>query len=210
MALVTVYCSAATDLAPRIKVETWTPTAAETTLLNDAITSACQLIDGHTHRHFGTSADATVRYYSPRESMVLRVDDLVSVSAIATDEDGDGTYERTWSSGDYFLAPHNAAGESPARPYTRILVNTNSGSNQYTFPIGEKRVKVTGVWGWPAIPGQIKSVAILEALRGRKQDESPAGVAANTALGTFTVLPDLHPTSRRKLAPFIRLERPDR
>lgn len=209
MAQVTVYCTTASDLASRIK-DGYAPTVAETSILDAAIVSACGLIDGLTHRFFGTTADATVKYFTARDALLLKVDDLVSVSSIATDEDGDGTYERTWSTSDYHLLPNNAAGELPARPYTRIAVSFNTGSQKYTFPPGTKRVKVTGVWGWPAVPGVVKSVAILEALRGRKQEESPSGVIANTALGTFTVLPDLHPTSRRRLAPFIRMERPDR
>jgi len=171
---------------------------------------ASRMIDRETRRFFGTSADATAKVFTARNATRLVVPDLVSVSALKTDTDQDGTYDRTWASSDYRLFPPNAAGEVGGRPYTEIRVDVRTGSSLYYFPTGSAlSVQVTGVWGWPAVPADIKAVCLLEAQRLNMQNQTPSGVIANQQAGTMMILPELHPTSRRVLASYRRMGRID-
>lgn len=184
--------------------------SSELANMTAALESASRAVDGVCRRQFGQSAAATVRYYTPVDSLRLRVHDLVSVSALATDEDGDLAWERSWASTDYMLCPIDAASsaEDVPRPYTEIRASLATGSSAYTFPVGyEKSVKVTGVWGWPEVPDVIREVTILEALRAYQQMQSPSGVIANTGGGSMTVVPAMHPSSVARLQPYIRVAR---
>lgn len=182
---------------------------AENATFLACLDSASRAIDGYCRRQFGQSSSGTARYYTPTDGMRLRVHDLVSVSALATDDDGDLTYEQSWAATDYLLMPTDAASAANeiARPYTEIVVSLATGSNKYTFPVGYQRsVKVTGVWGWPAVPSVVRDVCILEALRAFNQFQAPTGVIQNPAGGN-TLVPSLHPDSRLRLGPYIRIGR---
>ena len=117
---------------------TWT--AAEEAAMLACLDAASRAVDGYCRRTFGQSS-ATARYYTPTDPLRLRVHDLVSVSALATDEDGDLAWERSWSATDYLLFPTDAASGAweGARPYTEIRVSLATGSNKYTFPVGYDR-----------------------------------------------------------------------
>ncbi len=79
---------------------------------------------------------------------VLHVPDLISVTTLKTDEDRDRVYELTWGNGDYLLYPLNAEPQQPwGRPYTRVLVDTESGSRP-AFPSGKATVELNGSWGF--------------------------------------------------------------
>lgn len=203
MALVTRYAEAADLQALLDTAGSWT--AAETATHEAMLEAVARDIDRICGRFFGTTAAATVKVFDGCDGQRLVVPDLVSVSALKTDEDGDQTYERTWASADYELWPYGAADEHPAAPYLEIRVSYATGSADYTFPIGQKTIEVTGVWGWPAVPQTIKQVCILEAARMVEQSRSPSGIVANAALGTASIVPALHPTSMRMLRPYIRM-----
>lgn len=183
-------------------------TAAEEAAMLACLEAASRAVDGYCRRTFGASG-SVARYYTPTDSLRLRVHDLVSVSAIATDEDGDLAWERPWASSDYLLYPTDAAstaGEA-VRPFTEVRVSLATGSNKYTFPVGyERSVKITGVWGWPSIPPVIRDVVLLEALRTYAQFQAPTGVVTNPA-GGLTITPAMHPTSVARLTPYVRIGR---
>jgi hypothetical protein len=48
-------------------------------------------------------------------------------------------------------------------------------------------VKVTGVWGWPAVPAAISQATILQAARHFKRYDSPLGVAGFGDFGVVRV-----------------------
>lgn len=188
--------------------------ASTSTTYNDAeragmlgcLQAASRAVDGVCRRSFGQSSSGTIRYFTPVDVLRLRVPDLVSVSALATDDDGDLTYETSWAATDYMLFPIDASEqEEVQRPYTEIRVSFATGSTGNTFPVGyQKSVKVTGVWGWPVVPDVIREVTILESLRSYQQLQSPSGVIANAA-GGFAITPVMHPTSAARLQPYIRM-----
>lgn len=84
------------------------------------------------------------RYYTARESGRLIVDDLLSITTLKTDDDGNGVYENTWAATDYHLMPFNALSEKPPSPYW--LLRTTPDGN-YSFPSTEKGVQLVGSFG---------------------------------------------------------------
>jgi len=156
--------------------------------------------DAYCGRQFWQTASGTARYFTAEDGSELVVPDLVSVSALETDENNDRTYERTWTTGDYDLEPYNAAEFD--EPYTYIHITPDG---EYSFPTGRKAVKITGVWGWPAVPRAIRAACSLECKRALKHAESPSGIAASEALGMWVVEPSWHPKSLAFMRPYRRM-----
>jgi hypothetical protein len=89
------------------------------------------------------------------------VDDLLSLTTLKTDEDGDRTFERTWTSDDYELWPYNAA--TDGIPYTAI---ERSQLGSLTFPTDFRSVEVTGSIGYSSTtPEAIERACVLISLR---------------------------------------------
>jgi len=189
------------QLAQRLnRGETWTDD--EAAVVTNLLAYCSRELDRLSGRHYWQSASGVARTFTARSYDKLFVPDLVSLSAVATDEDGDGTYENTWTADtDYLLKPFNAAEVS--WPYTQLIVGPRG---SYAFPVGvPKGVQLTGVWGWPAVPDQAREFVLLEAARLWAQGKSPSGVVASPELGTFMVEPDIHPQSRLMLAQLKRV-----
>jgi len=117
--------------------------------LQSVLDATDALIDLYTDRKQGFGTASETRYYTAGDWSYVLTDDIVSVSQLQTDDNGDGTYETTWVSGtDYVLAPRNAALDGWA--YTEIDTSTAAPK---AFPVAVYLgVKVTGVFGWPAVP----------------------------------------------------------
>ncbi len=89
------------------------------------------------------------------------VDDILAVTAVATDEDNDGTYETTWTVGtDYWVGPRNAPSEG--KPYKTI--NRNQSTGRRVFPPWEESVSVTGSFGYSTtVPDEIRELTLYVA-----------------------------------------------
>ena len=180
MALTNAYCSLA-DVKAALRIAD----TLDDVLLETAINSASRLIDGYCNRSFfqGSSANE-VRYYSTISSYELWIDDLVSLTALDTDSSGDGVFDLSWSATDYELAPKNGLSNGVYSPYTGIRA---IGSK--TFPTSdiESLVRVTGRFGWSAVPDAVKQAAIIQSSRLFKRLESPLGVAGVSDIGIMRV-----------------------
>lgn len=161
---------------------------ASNTQLEQIIEAASRWIDRYTNRRFYGAAET--RYYTAQEVGELNIDDLTSVTALKTDDDGDGTFETTWQASDYILWPLNALLD--AKPYT--VINTATVSN-HTFPVAQKKaVLVQGVFGYVAgtnsvtsCPDPIHDATLLVSERIYKRKDAPLGVAGPLALGAQPV-----------------------
>ena len=105
-------------------------------------------IDRFCHRHFYEHVQT--RVFDSRGSFQLEVPDLISITTLKTDEDGDLTYEVTWATTDYFLLPNNAdpatSLNAESFPYSLIEYNPE-GTGNY-FPRGRQRTQIVGSWGY--------------------------------------------------------------
>lgn len=179
MALTNAYCTLA-DLKAYLGITDIQ--SADTTNLEDAIQAASRWVDSYCRRppaSFAVPTAATVRYFQATDAFYVTIDDLANTTDLAIEIDvaGDGTYEYALATTDYQLLPENAADDGV--PFDSIAA-----VGGYTFPphyVGtlarRGRVKVTGRWGWPAVPDVVKYATLIEASRLFHRKDSPQGVA---------------------------------
>jgi hypothetical protein len=171
------------------------------TLLEMAIESASRMIDGHAGRYFYSSGTAT-RIYAADDALICQIDDLAGTAiTLVTDPDADGTWADTWALVDYQLEPVNGVVDGLTTPYTRIRATEN-----YNFPTasGEALVKVTGVFGWPAVPIAITQACVIQSSRIFKRLDSPLGVAGFGDMGAVRVSRYLDPDVQQLVAPYVK------
>ena len=157
-----------------------TDTTDDEGTLEPLIEATSRLIDNITGRRFYAS-DGEVRYYTPIDSEVLLIDDLLAVDSIKTDGDGDRTYETTWDTGDYDLMPLNSS--TDVAPYTWIEVAV---LGSYSFPLMRASVELTGDFGYCAAADQpfpITEACYLGAHRAMKRLSTPLGVSGSSRTG---------------------------
>ena len=178
MTITNGYCTLA-QIKARLEISDF----QDDSILESVVQGVSRSIDAMTgRRFFSTTADET-RYYTAEFSDVLYVDDLLSITTLKTDDDGDRTYEDTWAATDYDLLPENAAAQS--KPYTLLAVSPDG---DYSFPVGvRKGVKLTGTWGWPAVPSKIKRACVLRAAWLYARKGAPLGVAGSSDMGILRV-----------------------
>lgn len=152
------------------------------TLLEMAIESASRAIDEYTNRNF-YNAGTAVRYYAPNDSFNVTIDDLVSLTTLETMSDTDQVYNTTWTANDYQLEPLNGIADGITQPYTHIRA---IGDYTYLTLGGEATIKVTGVWGWNAVPIQVTQAAVIQSSRIYKRLDSPLGIISGE-LGSMRV-----------------------
>lgn len=89
------------------------------------------------------------------------IDDATAVTAVATDQDGDGVYETTWTvATDYWLGPRNA----PLRGKPYRTINRNLAVGRFGFPAWEDSIQVTGSFGYSAtVPDEIRELTLAVA-----------------------------------------------
>lgn len=168
-------------------------------LLETAIESASRQIDGHCERRFYTTA--TTRIYTPNDSFICEVDDLVSITSLKTSSDVDGSFDTTWASTDYQLEPLNGIAGGMDVSYTQIRA-----TGDYLFPLsgGEATVQVIGTFGWANVPSDIEQACIILSQRQYKRYDSPLGVAGIGDIGIIRVS-RIDPDVASILAPYRRL-----
>ena len=138
--------------------------------------------------YFAETAEAAVRYLDVPAggAASLVIPAAQTLTAVKTDENGDRTYEVTWSASlDYRLYPLDGP------PYTEIRVDPVNG--RYRFPPGQARLQLTGTFGDAVgVPGVIEQMTMLQANRWRFRAKSPDGMAGNAEVG-FVTMGDVDP-----------------
>lgn len=160
---------------------------ADNATLALAVTSASRLVDSFCGRSFSLTTSAT-RYFDPQDAYCCAIDDAATVTAVATDDGGDGTYSTLWSATDWQATP--VGGRSPhgatGWPYRAIVAVTGR-----TFAKGLNRrpvVAVTGTWGWTAIPDDVEQATLFLASEMFKAArEAPFGAAGLADFGPVTI-----------------------
>ena len=188
-----------TDLAT-VKLRLDRTDTKDDAAIESAIEAASRAIDGFTGRIF-YQITATARVFTAVDSMWLELPDLVSVSSFQTDSDGDRTYEDTWAATDYDLEPYNAS--DIGWPYTSV---SPTPAGRYGFPVGARKgVKITGTWGFPAVPDAIAEATVILAIRYLKRKDAPFGVSGSPDLGLMQSIPRTDPDVAAMVAPFRNL-----
>jgi hypothetical protein len=175
--------------------------AIDDALIENSIEGASRRIDGYCGRFFYQTTQA-IKFFAS-DSYRLPVPDISSTSGlvVATDDDGDGTFETTWTlNTDYVVEPLDAVLQT--RPYRTI---TAIGGK--TFPLfyipQEMGVRVTATWGWAAIPDDVREACVLLSMRQFARYNAALGVMAfgDMAVSVRSVDPDV----RDLLSPYRML-----
>jgi hypothetical protein len=150
-----------------------------TNLLQRALTSASRSVDLTTGRRFWLDPVPVARTYRLRgriacepDGDVLLVDDLGSTTGLIVET---GTPDNWSAVTGYETVPDNALLDG--RPITGLL--RVGGSWGYE----RGRVRVTGRFGWPAVPDDIAQATLLQAARLYKRKDSPEGVTGSAEWG---------------------------
>tara|TARA_R110001606_G_scaffold92995_1_gene206434 strand:+ start:38 stop:631 length:594 start_codon:yes stop_codon:yes gene_type:complete len=194
MAITNGYCTLA-----QIKNSAGITDSVDDELLELAVEAASREIDGACERQFfQTSA---TRIYTPRDSYVTDIDDLVTVTSIKTSSAANGTFDTTWDTTDYQLEPLNGLAGGIATPSNSIRA-----IGDYNFPIsgGEATVQVIGTFGFSSVPTQITQATVLLGSRIFKRNDSPLGVAGFGDIGVIRV-GRLDPDVEVMIAPYKKV-----
>jgi hypothetical protein len=155
-------------------------------LFETAINGTCRWIDQKCKRHFYQVDEPRDFEASDYYNLDLgHWNDLVSADALTVDQDGDGVFEEAWTLGtDFELRPRNVMAGAEEKPYRsvraigrRLPINATAGGRL-------ERIRITGTWGWPAVPEAIVTATKLQAARIVKRKEAPEGVMG---LGQFGI-----------------------
>ena len=164
-----------------------------------AISTVTDWITTYCGRHFYQITEA--RTFRPDNVWNLKIDDIVTATSLDLDYDGDGVFEVHWTENtnyqllryDYSYNSHDQ-GISRPRNYLQVI-----GQGGVVNPIGggwlpwlwpftrQDRVQITGVWGWPQIPPNVNSAALILAADLFKAKDAPWGVAGIGDLGMVKV-----------------------
>jgi len=116
-------------------------TAQENTQLLRLLTAASRQVEQIklTGRYFYCYEGT--RYFAGGHRQLWLPDDILSITTLKCDFDGDGTYEVTMDATDYHLYPLNS--------YPKILLMANSNGNYASFAPGQPQgVEIVGIFGF--------------------------------------------------------------
>ena len=194
MAITNGYCTLA-----ELKASLNITDSVDDTALEAAITAASRMIDDYTERFFyvnGSVGSPVTRYYTALDPYTINVDDITTVTEIATDDNFDFTYGTVFTTSDFMVEPIN----NPIKgfPYNRLLA-----IGSYIFPYQlPQAVRVKGVWGFTAVPPEVNMATLIQSSRlfGRRQ--SPFGIAGSPEMGTVRLYSRLDADVEVLLRPF--------
>ncbi len=141
-----------------------------------AVEAASRAVDGYMNVATGMFATTTsqTRYYNGDWGCnYITIDPLNTLTSVAVDMDGDGTYDTTWTNNtDFILTPDNAAADG--YPYTELRLLPQAGRR---FPNYLRSIRVIGLFGWATTPGAVsQATAILAGRFLKRARETPYGI----------------------------------
>lgn len=151
------------------------------------LAAASRQIDGWTGRQFGNSGTPTAKFLNPHAYDVLTLPDAVSVSEIAGDIALNRTFTDIWDPADYDLYPSDAADNG--QPYTEIRTTWRT---RRVFILLARSVRVTAIWGWPAVPSSVQEATLMQAARLFNRQFAPLGLSGSGEL-SLTAVPRVDP-----------------
>ena len=168
-------------------------------MLEMAIESASRQIDSYTERYFYNAGTAT-KIFAPLDEWVCPTEDFITLTQVQTSEDGE-SWDTTWGTEDWQAEPLNGRAGGLVTSYTQIRAIEN-----YLFPYrqGEATVRITGTWGWSAVPIAITQATVILASRIFKRLDSPLGIISGE-LGSMRVGFRLDPDVQHLIEPYRKI-----
>lgn len=166
-------------------------------IVDEVVAAVSRLIDNYCGDHFWQTSAGTARIFTPDNTGCRvtfgRFNPLLTLTSIEHDTADDGTYSTTLTSSQYRTFPVNPSAAPEAQPLRGF--DTVNLTLSY-------RVRVTGTWGWSAVPAQVKMACRLQTARVFKRQDTPLGVAGFGELGAMRVPTKLDPDVRHMLDPY--------
>lgn len=168
-------------------------------MLEMAIESASRQIDSYTERYFYNAGTAT-KIFAPLDEWVCPTEDFITLTQVQTSEDGE-SWDTTWGTEDWQAEPLNGRAGGLVTSYTQIRA-----VEDYLFPYrqGEATVRITGTWGWSAVPIAITQATVILASRIFKRLDSPLGIISGE-LGSMRVGFRLDPDVQHLIEPYRKI-----
>jgi hypothetical protein len=168
-------------------------------LLEMAIESASRQIDSYTERYFYNAGTAT-KIFAPIDNWVCPTEDFITLSKVETSEDGE-SFDTEWERADWQEEPLNGRAGGLVTAFTQIRA-----IEDYLFPYrnGEATVRITGTWGWSAVPIAITQATVILASRIFKRLDSPLGIISGE-LGSMRIGFRLDPDVQHLIDPYRRI-----
>lgn len=181
--------------------------AVDDTIIEGLVEAASRMIDQYCGWHFYADTNASARTFLAPFPLFCPVDPISTTSGliVKTDDDDDGTFERTWASAEYQLEPLN----NLSKGYATWYVRATGRASGPLFPqsLANALVEVTARWGWPSVPPQVKQACRLQVARLNMRRQSPGGVLVSPDLGVAERLyAAIDPDAKVLLDPFRRMD----
>jgi len=177
----TSYCTNA-ELKARLTISD----TNDDSIITQVVSAVSRWIDDFCGRRFYTTAADETRYFTARDTDLLKPGDIVSITTLKTDTDGDRTYETSWLTTDYDLEPYNASLKN--EPYRKIRITPNG---LQSFPTLNKSVQIVGKFGWSTTPSQVKEACLIQCERIFKRKDAQFAVTGDAASGELRLIPKL-------------------
>lgn len=160
--------------------------SSDDTLIGVCVTSASRAVDHACGRQFGKLAAAAPFLYQWDGRCIdgyaaLPVDDLMVTTNLAVEADGTALTVDT----DYVLWPYDAP--TKGKPWTHLL--RVAGGEGWPviggWPATQGAlVEVTAIFGWTAVPAEVKQATYLQAARLYAARNAPYGIAGSPDQGS--------------------------
>lgn len=152
--------------------------------LEDALTSASREVERLCNRQFNLADEPSPRVYATNTTRgrYVTIDDLSTDQGLLVEfsSDGLGTNWTQVPATDYELTPLNGVvGGVPGWPYTEIRFAP--WRYNWFMPYYSKtgRFRVTGQWGWTAVPADVRQACMVLAADTYQLKDSPYGVMSD-------------------------------
>ena len=169
--------------------------------IDTAIDSACRLIDSICGRKFSQDESVVVKTFTPKSSIYLDTPDISTTTGliVKTDDNDDGTFETTLTlNTDYIVEPTNprvikiTGGTTYYEPYNKITILDTRSSERFD-PSIKNNIEITAKWGYSAVPEDIKTATLIQALRYFKRKDTPFNTYGDINTGVSELFSRLDP-----------------
>lgn len=173
------------------------------TYIEGIVHAVSRSIDEYCHRRFFTTTADETRYFEGLDHEMCLTDDIITITSLKSDEDGDRTYEITWATTDYDPKPDNYSLDN--KPIMWLVASPNG---THYFPTHSKAVQIVGKFGWCAlanVPDKIAQACLLQSVRlYKRMREAPFGIVGSSDMGTAVVITKFDPDVELLLQQFVR------
>lgn len=194
-----VYGVTVDELADFLRIED----EREHVHLSDAMGAAKIDIDTFCGQSFDAVAAASARVFSARWPDLLYINPCTSVTGLAVDTSGDGTFNQAWASTDYQLEPLNRI-KAGMTDHSYVTVRAIEAR---CFPVTKRAaVEVTATWGWDTVPAGVKQALKMHAAKLHQRRNMPAALVATEDGGVTRAVMGLDSDVRNSLKNFRRVD----